>query len=108
MSSRFTTVAFIENAILVICSFCSIFLFSVLGPANWTTQGDCFPYCSGDQQSPINIDESLVKFSPLLGNFTYSSYELFPDNLTSLELENNGHTGSIHVFCQSHKFWNFV
>eukprot|EP00075_Anas_platyrhynchos_P013399 XP_027302652.1 carbonic anhydrase 9-like [Anas platyrhynchos] len=63
-------------------------------PERW---GEHYPACSGNKQSPINIETEKTIFSPELQPIQLSGYSL--PNSKKFKLKNNGHTGG----CERHR-----
>lgn len=66
----------------------------VAEPERW---GEHYPACSGNKQSPINIETEKTIFSPELQPIQLSGYSL--PNSKKFKLKNNGHTGG----CERHR-----
>ena len=64
------------------------FGFSLAGPTRW---GTIATDCSGQKQSPINIDPTVAVSLSSLGPFVFRDYDSNDLNMT---LKSNGHAGA--------------
>ncbi|ESO91598.1 hypothetical protein LOTGIDRAFT_84742, partial [Lottia gigantea] len=53
-----------------------------------------YSYCSGNRQSPVDIDDRNIIYTPNLKQFSFTGFNGFN---TAFTVKNNGHTASIRV-----------